>query len=192
MKLNIKKPIRAEIMQLREQLNAALEEQNASSAEVSRLTDRREKLQSEITKLENAGDSDSDEASAKLSTKRVQLEQVEKKIGDLSTVSPAIEFSNQDKVLNLLRQFARAAIAATAPAIENYVQEITSKLRFYCSDDATARHLAFQTPAAKMLSQIYSRQFGRNGFSAAELKAAIARADEILSDDLTWNFDAKI
>jgi hypothetical protein len=191
MKINLKKTNRAELTALREQLKAALEEQTNASAELTRLTERQAELQTEIIALENAADSECDEAAAKLSTKRVQLEQVSGKISQLSSVPAATEMESQGAILQLLRQFARAAAASTAPDIETYAGEIAAKIRAYCQDDATARLLSYQTPAAKFLMQTYARPFGSFGFSVNEIKAAIARADEILSGELSWSWDAK-
>lgn len=191
MKIKLKKTNRTELTTLREQLAAALEEQTSSNAELSRLNERQQKLTGEISVLENAADSESDDAAAKLATKRVQLEQVTRKIADADSVTGETHSLNQDAILNLLRRFARAAAAATGPDIETYAAEIAAKLRPYCQDDATARAIAFQTPAAKSLTLTYTRGFGSFGFSPAELQLALARADEILSENLSWTFDAK-
>jgi hypothetical protein len=191
MKIDIKKTHRAEIATLREQLIAALDEHNASNAELTRLNERQQKLQDEIIALENAADSESEEAAAKLATKRVQLENVTKKISQFSNVDVRIQMSNEAAVLELLRKFARAATAATGPGIEAYAKQIADKIRAWCKDDATARHIAFQTPAAMSLAQTYSRRFGDFSFTVTELKLAITRADEILSEEIAWNWDAK-
>jgi uncharacterized protein YdcH (DUF465 family) len=191
MKITLKKTNRTELTTLREQLAAALEEQTSSNTELSRLNERQQKLTSEITALENAADSESDAAASKLATKRVQLEQVTRKIAEADSVTGETHSANQDAILSLLRQFARAAAAATGPDIEAYAAEIAAKLRPYCQDDATARQIAFQTPAAKSLTLTYTRAFGSFGFSANEINAALGRADEILSENLSWTFDAK-
>jgi uncharacterized protein YdcH (DUF465 family) len=191
MKITIKKANRAEIMALREQLVAALDQETTSSAELERLNERHQKLQAEITALESATDSESEDSASKLATKRIQLEQVSKKISQISNIDGASVMAWQGNVSNLLRQFARAAAAATGPDIEIFAQEIAVKIRPFCQDDATARHLAFQTPSAKFLTQTYTRAFGSFGFSVLEIKSAIARADEILSGELNWTWDAK-
>jgi len=190
MKITIKKTNRAEIVALREQLAAALDQENTSADELTRLSTRQQKLQEEIATLESA-DSESDEAAARLATKRVQLEQVSKKISGISNVEAGTSVEKQEAGRQLLRQFAGAALAAVTPALEAYEREIADKIRPWCLDETNALGLAYTMPACKSLSQTYSRRFGDYGFSLAELQAAIARADEILSGELAWSFDAK-
>jgi hypothetical protein len=191
MKINVNKTNRAEIVALREQLAAALDQENTSADELTRLNSWQQKLQDEIAALESAADSESADAAARLATKRVQLEQVSKKISKISNVEAGTSVAEQETGRQLLRQFARAALAAVAPALESYAREIADKIRPWCLDETNALGMAYTMPACKSLSQTYSRRFGDYGFSVAELKEAIARADEIISGELAWSFDTK-
>jgi predicted nucleic acid-binding Zn-ribbon protein len=189
MKIDIKKTNRAEIMALRTQLAAALEEQNTTADELTRLNERQQKLQDEITALESAADSESEDAATKLATKRVQLEQVSKKISGIFNVDAETSIEKQGAALQLLRQFAAAALAAVEPTLEAYAQEIVEKIRPYCLNEKNTLGIAYTMPAVLSLSQTYSYRFGDYGVSVEMLKAAVARADEILAGELNWKFD---
>jgi len=191
MKITITTNQRKEITNLREQLAAALATQTGSSKELARLEEKQATLQNEIAALETAN-SDSETAASALATKRVQLESVTKKISTLADVPAKVSVSLEQEFCNLLKQFARSAAATTGPDIEKYGREISGKLRNYCQDEVTAYGLALKTPAYAYLIAKYTWPFGSNAFSVAELKQAIARADEILSGELAWTFDAKI
>jgi uncharacterized protein YdcH (DUF465 family) len=191
MKIKLTQATRTELSALRAQLASLLEQNVTSNGEYSRLAEQQQKLEREIAALEKSGDLEDDATANKLATRRVQLEAVIKKITAADSVSGEARVADTDATLGLLRQFARAAAAATSQDIETYAAQIASKLRPYCQDDATARHIAFTTPAAKNLMQTYAYPFGSYGFSIREIKAAVARADEILSENLAWSFDAK-
>jgi chromosome segregation ATPase len=188
MKITLTAKHREEITDLRSQLVAVLEGATNSTAEVTRLTNSQEKLQKEIATLE---DSDSESAASALATKRVQLEGVTKKISKLENVPAKISVEAEQAGVNLLKQFARTATAATASDVEKYRQEIAAKIRRYCSTDQAAYTLAIQTNACASLAGACARRFGDFGFTISELKQAIARADEILTGDLVWSFDSK-
>jgi hypothetical protein len=121
----------------------------------------------------------------------VQLESVNKKISSIANEPAKISVPREQEHSNLLKQFARTAAAATAPDIEKYGREIAGKIRDYCQDEVTAYGLALRTPAYASLIGKYTWPFGSHVFSVAELKRAVARADEILSGELDWSFDAK-
>ena len=191
MKLNLKSTNKKEITTLREQLAAALETISASAAEAARLIERQTKLQDEITALENVADDMADDAAAKLATKRLQLDQVGKKIQTLNSVPVAVEVGEQVAISALLKQFARTACAATWPDLKAYIErEIVSKIRPWCLNDDNALALACELPHVKSLTQTYARPFGSYGVTVPEIQQAIARADEILSGDLLWTLPA--
>jgi DNA repair exonuclease SbcCD ATPase subunit len=190
MKITINKTNRAEIIALREQLADSLEAQNTFDAELTRLNELQQKLKKEIAALESA-DSENEDAATKLATKRVQLEQVAKKISTISDTDPRNIAEREGEIVNLLRQFAQAALRAVAPTLEDFAREIAGKIRPWCLGEKNALALAYTMPACKSLSQTYSRRFGDYGVSVAEINAAIARADEIISGELNWKWDAK-
>jgi hypothetical protein len=187
MKITLNENQRKEITALRKQLAAALGRQENSTAEMTRLTEKQERLQGEIAALEK-GDLENDEAAASLAAKRIQLEQVAKKIAALDSVPATVLGSEYDATAGLLREFARTAAAATQPDIENYVRGIASKILPWCLNEAEAMAQARNLSASKSLVGTYTRRFGDYGLSVPELKAAVARADEILSGVLAWSF----
>jgi hypothetical protein len=65
---------------------------------------------------------------------------------------------------------------------------IASKILPWCLNEAEAMAQARNLSAAKSLVGTYTRRFGDYGVSVPELKAAVARADEILSGVLAWSF----
>lgn len=192
MKITIKKTHQAEITALREQLATALGELDGNAAELARLNERQQKLEKEISTLEDAADSESDSAAVKLATKRVQLEQCLNKIESLSNVPVAVRGESLDSINALLRQFARAAAAAMGPSAEAYAKEIAATIRPWCLDDANALAMAYTLPAPKSLFQTCTIPFGSYGASIRSLQMAITRADEILKGELAWSFDPKI
>ncbi|MEI7534126.1 MAG: hypothetical protein WCK57_07115 [Verrucomicrobiae bacterium] len=191
MKITISATHQKELTTLRGQLAAELATLTKSSKELERLENKQATLQAEIAALEEAN-SDSETAASSLATKRVQLESVVKKISTLADDPAAVTTPRELELRELLKRFARIASAATAPDIEKYGRSISAKLREYCYDEATAYGLALRTPAYSFLISKYAWPFGSNMFSVGELKHAIARADEILSGELNWTFDAKI
>jgi len=191
MKINLKNTTHTELTTLRNQLATVLEESSTSTAELNRLNNKQEKLRAEITAIESGSGSDSAAAATELATKRVQLEQTTKKIFEMSEVDARITVGKEGAIRGVLQQFARAAAAATGPDIEKYIGEIAAAIRPWCQDDATARSLAYRTPAVMLLVGVYTHRFGSFSITVRELQAAIARADEILSGQLNWSFDAK-
>ena len=107
---------------------------------------------------------------------------------DFNTI-PNCESVEQENAINaLLRQFGRAACAATGPAVEAYVKsEVARKILPWCLNEANALALAYQLPVIKTLIQTYNYPFGLYGTTVPIIKQAIARADEILSENLLWN-----
>ena len=190
MKINLKKENRDELTTLRAQLATVFKEQGSSVAEMHRLLKKQDKLESEIATLQTS-DPENETAATALATKRVQLERVVEKISELSNVPAGITIPQQQQSLNLLKQFARAACAATGSDVENYGRKIAANIRDFCQDDATAYGLAVRTPAYAALISKYTWPFGSFRFSLGELKQAIDRADEILSGELKWSYDAK-
>ena len=191
MKITLKKPVLDELQDFRDQLAAELEKLTAASSGLANLTQRRAALQEEITDLESK-DASSETAAIKLATKRVQLEQVEKKIAALENVPVPDLQANHDRRSELLRRFARFAAKATEPTVTAYCQVIADKIRPWCQDDTTALRLTWNVPAASLLMGTYATPFGTHNNNAGELRRAIARADEILSGELKFTFDAKL
>jgi hypothetical protein len=190
MKFTLSKNHHEEITALRTQLAAALAETISTTGESDRLAKKQEKLQDEIATLE-AESSESESAAAALNTKRSQLEQVISKIKKLANVPSTATDLEHGKLSFLLKQFARTAAAATGPVVENYMRQIAGKIRDYCQSDEIAFRLTYQIPAVASLVSTYTRPFGQFSVSPLEIKQAIARADEILSGELAWSFDAK-
>lgn len=188
MKISITSAHREQLTVLRGQLATALESIHSADGKYSRLTDSQQKLQAEVAALENE-DSASEAAASKLATKRVQLERVSGQLEELSS-QPASSSLGADQ--SLLREFARVATAALAPAMEAYAAVVADKLRPWCLNQTEARAFAFRVPAVLSLCQTYSQRFGDFGGNAAVLKSALDRADEILSGELKWSWDAKI
>jgi hypothetical protein len=186
----ITKEKRDKIIELRGKLAAVLGEETTATDELTRLNERQEKLQEEISKLEKAN-SESEESATKLATKRVQLEQVCKKVSVLTKSTPATVAGRELEISGLLRQAARALASATGPDVEKYALAIAAKLRPFCSDAATARSLAYQTPAAKNLLIITTRAWGSFGVNVAELKAVIDYSDQIISGEISWEWNSK-
>ena len=145
-------------------------------------------MRHEINALDSSPDLESEGGATKLAAKRVQLEQVVKKISSISDVDAESRGATEGEWKGLLARFAKAALAAVAPHMEAYAHEVATKIRPYCLNEANARALAFTMPACISLSQTYSRRFGDYGVTVTELKAAIARADEILAGELNWSF----
>ena len=192
MKISINKTQRTELTDFRAQLAAFLADLDTTAAESARLNDRQQKLEAEIATLEKATDDESEIAAAKLATKRVQLEQVIKKLEALANVPAAVSGAQADAILDLLRRFTKSAYAAAAPVLEAYQSEAAQSLRPWCQDDANAKHLALTLPAVTWLFRAYSTRFGDFGVNVTVIKSAIARADELLAGELSWSFDPKM
>jgi len=191
MKIKIDPSALETIKALRGKLAARLKIITNSTGDLDRLTADQEKLLSEIATLEG-NDSLSEAAASKLAGKRVHLEQIENKISKLSKVDGRKEASDITENTALLKEFARAAAAATSPSVKEYATEIAAKIRPWSNSDEAALRLAYHTPAAASLMGKYRYGFGDFGASASVLKAAIDRADEILSGELNWKWDSKI
>jgi hypothetical protein len=190
MKITLTKPQSDELSDLREQLKSALKEIYINAAELDRLSEMQTKLSEEISTLESAAESE--DAAAKLSTKRVQREHVEQKLTALNNVTAEVDVAMQGAILDLLRQFSKVAAAATKPVIEAYAAEIAAQIRPWCVNDTDAKGRAYTLPACMLLSGTYTRRFGDFGLSVPTIKAAIARADEILNGTLAWTFETPI
>jgi hypothetical protein len=190
MKITVKKANQDEIRSLRERLQATLTQFETRSAELVRLENHQQKLEKEITDLEAAGDAESDAAATTLAAKRIQLEQVSQKIEETNSRPRDVEVGETLAGEALLRKFGSAAAAATGPSIEAFAMVIAGKIRPWCLDDATAMQMAYAMPASRSLTQTYTRRFGDYAFTTREVRDALARADEILSGELDWSWDA--
>jgi hypothetical protein len=191
MKIKIENSALETIKTLRGNLAAWLKTFTDSASDLERLTTDRTTLKEEIAKLDGQK-SISESNALKLAGKRIQLEKMDAKIEELSTVDVNADESQQRQVSELLREFAKQAAAATGPGVMAYAKEIADKIRPWCNSDEAAMALAYQIPAAKSLMNNYRLPFGNSFISVGELKRAIARADEILAGELVWKWDAKI
>ena len=194
MKITLTKTQHAEITQLRGELAVILKGLASNAAEIDRLNELEQDLKLEITTLEKAN-SESECDATKLAAKRVQLERVSQKIqsfdSEVGSRSRSDEVQKRVAIQILLKKFAGVAIVATGDVVEAYAKEVASKIRPFCQDDQFARGMAYTLPAVKHLAQTYSRRFGTLVVTIPEIRDAIARADEILSGNLSWTFDSK-
>jgi hypothetical protein len=191
MKIKITSRAHKGIAALREQLAAALEREIGPAKELSRLSERRDKLQREIEGLEADANPESDGIALKLAAKREAISQTNKRIESLSTPDDVASGNWLGEKQRLLRDFTNAAVAALTPEMERYASGIARKIRPFCPDDGWAMGIAYRTPAAKEFSQRYSFRFSDFDPTPALIQSAIARADEILSGELDWKFDPK-
>ncbi|MGD0206394.1 MAG: hypothetical protein ABSC89_02145 [Verrucomicrobiota bacterium] len=187
----IKEKNRAEILALRKTFAIALAEQKSEDDKLTRLSEQQQKLQRQIETLELSSNAEGKEVASELIILREQLTQCSNKIFQIYNVPAGTSVGKQSEITNLLRQFGREALAALTPSLESYTRRIASQIRPYCLDDENAFALACKLPACESLWRTYSYRFGDYGSTLRTLKAAIARADEILSGELNWSFDAK-
>jgi septal ring factor EnvC (AmiA/AmiB activator) len=188
MKITVTETLKRQLRSQRDNLQESLDEFLQCNRKLGGLEQRRRELNTKLSELESS-DSDDQTAIHAIQDSRTALTLVE---NQLNAIPPLTGTEQEATLQQMLRAIGRTMELALQPAEEKRLAEISQKLRPYFTSDEQARGAAFLSGAVTSLKVIAHRRYGHFGVSVGEVNEALRSADEILTGDLSYEFNPQL